>query len=270
MCESRYIRSINPELLALPRSTTIGGYRDGNGVLIADSKRMPIDHRRLAGDVGTLYIRAATGERIAFDPFEPQPLPHCQQRTVPAWRRGVRAVTVLVLGGLYIWVIWLLVVAALSLIGVRSYADDGCSSASPLVGHWVEVTATAYSPLDQFTRDDEGNPDRLTANQTSSIAHPYGIAVPRVRGSDGIWRPLWPYGTRVYVPAGHGYLDQSGPADRIFIADDTGGLITGNTARTGDVHIDLRYRSVSSAERFGSKRIWIYVLDDIDRRRGGH
>ena len=81
---------------------------------------------------------------------------------------------------------------------------------------------------------------------------PYGIAVPRLAGG----RPAWPYGTRVLIPAGQGYLDQSMANERIFTVDDTGGAIRGKTERSGVLHIDLRFRSESSAKAFGGDAGW--------------
>jgi 3D (Asp-Asp-Asp) domain-containing protein len=120
-------------------------------------------------------------------------------------------------------------------------------------GRWVTVVATAYSPLDGFTRDDQNNPRRLTATGVSTLGRPYGIAVdPRAI----------PFGTRLVIPAGNGYLDRLYPDDRLFIADDTGPLITNATRDTGVVHIDLRYIGVDDALRFGVRRFRVFIITD--------
>ncbi len=117
-------------------------------------------------------------------------------------------------------------------------------------GHWITVEATAYSPTDDYTKDDACNPTRLTSVGISTASIPYGIAVdPKVI----------PYGTRLIVPAGNGYLDQTRPTDRTFVADDTGSAICrgGSTIR-----IDLRYKTTQSAKNFGRKTIKIFVVED--------
>ena len=126
-----------------------------------------------------------------------------------------------------------------------------------LSGRWVTVRATAYSPHDTIDGDYHATKgDRwrwITADGRTDVRQtPYGIAVPRLAGG----RPAWPYGTRVLIPAGQGYLDQSRPEERIFTVDDCGGAIRGKTERSGVLHIDLRFRSESSARQFAGDRGW--------------
>jgi 3D (Asp-Asp-Asp) domain-containing protein len=143
--------------------------------------------------------------------------------------------------------------AALCLVLARCAAETYMGA----TGYWLEVQATAYSPLDAFTRDDIGNPSRRTANGTRTNRVPYGIA------ADPSYLP---YGTRIIVPHGFGYLDRARPMDsaqpeaRVFTVDDTGSIITERTRATGLVHLDLRFISVLSAQRFGSKRIAVFVI----------
>lgn len=119
-------------------------------------------------------------------------------------------------------------------------------------GRWVEVILTAYSPLDKFTRDDTNNPQRLTSTGKATALVPYGIAAdPR----------SLPYGTRILIPPGLGYLDRSRPQARTFIVDDTGSAIRENTRRSGVIHLDLRYIGVPDALRFGRKRAWVFVYE---------
>ncbi len=119
-------------------------------------------------------------------------------------------------------------------------------------GRWVEAVLTAYSPLDEFTRDDVNNPDRLTATGVKTATVPYGVAAdPR----------SLPFGSRVYIPVGLGYLDQSRPEDRSFTADDTGSRVKRNTRRTKVLHLDLRFKSVESAVAFGVKRAFVFIYE---------
>jgi hypothetical protein len=160
-------RAINPELLALPRSSAVGGYRDRSGTLIADRSRLAIEARRLPCG-GTLYIRSETGERMGFDPAgQPDPAAVSADQAPRLWGRVwprlVRAAALVLCAALWIW----LGIMLLAWFGVKSEASEQLPP-----GYWVEVVATAYSPLDEFTRDDVGNPDRLTANRRSSIVHP--------------------------------------------------------------------------------------------------
>ncbi len=129
----------------------------------------------------------------------------------------------------------------------QAYAVD-----QPQGGRWVEAVLTAYSPLDDHTRDDVNNPDRLTSTGKRTADVPYGVAAdPR----------SVPYGAQVYIPVGLGYLDESRPTARCFCCDDTGSVIKRRTRRTGVLHIDLRFKSVESAIVFGTKKAWIYIYD---------
>lgn len=134
-------------------------------------------------------------------------------------------------------------------------------------GHWLTVRATAYSPhdaLDGTYHQSKGERWRwITADGRTDVRRvPYGIAVPLLPGG----RPIWPYATRVFIPAGQGYLDRSGsPADRTFAVDDCGGAIRRRTNASGILHIDLRFRHESSARDFGGSQGWrelrVFVFD---------
>ena len=130
-------------------------------------------------------------------------------------------------------------------------------------GHWVDAIATAYSPedpIDGAYRATKGRWRYITADGSTDIRdEPYGVAVPKVNG-----RPLWAYGTEVVIPRGLGYVEHAHP-DRTFTVDDTGSTITRATSQTGDVHIDLRFRSEASARAWagptGHRRIRIWVCE---------
>jgi 3D (Asp-Asp-Asp) domain-containing protein len=118
-------------------------------------------------------------------------------------------------------------------------------------GRWVYVVMTAYSPLDDFTRDDVGNPRRLTSTGKPTGAHPYGVAADP---------QALPYGTRVIIPTAFGYLHESRP-NQPFPVDDTGAIPRRRTRASRIPHIDLRYRTVWSAQQFGVKEGWVFVVE---------
>lgn len=145
--------------------------------------------------------------------------------------------------------------------------EDLRTSGRPaLGGRWITVRATAYSPhdaVDGSYHATKGERWRwITADARTDVrTTPYGIAVPRLAGG----RPAWPYGTRVLIPSGQGYLDSTRADDRVFTVDDTGGAIHGKTDRSGVLHIDLRFRSESSARQFAGAKGWremrVFVLE---------
>lgn len=138
--------------------------------------------------------------------------------------------------------------------------------APPGPGRWLTVRATAYSPhdpIDGHYHARKGERWRwITADGRTDVRRqPYGIAVPRLAGG----RPAWPFGTRVFIPAGQGYLDRARPHDRIFVVDDCGAAIRERTEATGILHIDLRFQHHASARSFAPERGWreltVCVLD---------
>lgn len=124
-------------------------------------------------------------------------------------------------------------------------------------GRWVQAVCTAYSPhdaLDAEYRATKGADRWRTAYGVDVRESPYGVAAPSLaRSSLGLAS-----GTRIYVPTGEGYLDQSCPC-RVFTVDDTGGLITSRTAESGLLHLDLRFRTEYSARRFGMRVIFVFI-----------
>lgn len=117
---------------------------------------------------------------------------------------------------------------------------------------WIEINATAYSPFDEIDAGyHKEHPSFNTADGTDWRKEPYGIAA----DSNSL-----PYGTKIYIPRGNGYLDESGPENRIFTVDDTGATVRNNTRKTGQVFIDLRYKTPYSALRYGRKSFYVYVI----------
>jgi 3D (Asp-Asp-Asp) domain-containing protein len=123
-------------------------------------------------------------------------------------------------------------------------------AATLAAGEWVpmEVEATAYCPC-KICCGVRGV--GITSTGVKTWEEPYGVAV--------VPRQI-PYGTRLFVPGGFGYLDRSRTTEsgRTFQADDTGGALHSDSNRTGAVRIDLRFRTHWSARRFGRKTITIY------------
>lgn len=113
-------------------------------------------------------------------------------------------------------------------------------------GRWVTVIATAYCPCELCCGDEA---DGITANGNMVADYPYNIAASR----------NVPFGTKIYIPTGHGYLDRSRPRDRYWVTDDRGGRLDTDLAETGITRIDLRYRTHYSAKQFGRKTILVWI-----------
>jgi 3D (Asp-Asp-Asp) domain-containing protein len=120
-------------------------------------------------------------------------------------------------------------------------------------GEWreIEATLTAYCPCSICCGVRAAG---LTADGTSVDRQPYGIAADPKR---------LPYGTRLWIPPGLGYLDHQRPTDeqRQFTVDDTGGIIRRRTRATGRIHLDVRFRQHGNAVRFGIKTatVWVWI-----------
>ncbi len=122
-------------------------------------------------------------------------------------------------------------------------------SIGPVVFHpveeWMLVTAviTAYTDHDPDAPvGADGQPLRQTAwrQRDTAVAHPYGIAAdPK----------LIPYGSKVLVDE---YMGVSYP-DRAWEVDDTGGHMRQSNQHYFVVHLDLRYRTRTSALRQGKE-----------------
>lgn len=127
----------------------------------------------------------------------------------------------------------------------------------PWQGYWQQARLSAYSPHDALDREyHESKGERwrwITADGKTDVRHePYGLAAPSsVR-----------FGTRIFVPRGHGYLDDShsAPHKRVFTVSDRGGLIERGTKAEGRIWLDLRYRTEHSALAFGVKDAWVFII----------
>lgn len=140
--------------------------------------------------------------------------------------------------------------------------EDGCYMGYK--GRWVEVRATAYSPHDPIDSDYHATKGKWrwkTADGTTDVRRePYGIAVPRIDGE-----PWLPYGTRVVIPTGYGYVDRS-RACRVFTVDDTGGRISTRTRKEGVTYVDLRWKGTADAVKWsgalGYNVVKIFVIEE--------
>ena len=160
---------------------------------------------------------------------------------------------------------WLILLVALIL---RCHGQDVPDVYMGWVGKWVVVDATAYSPHDPHDGDHWSSQDHVTAAMRDWRINPYGIAVPMRADASGRRNvPAFvPYGTKIIIPRGYGYLDRLFPTDRIFEADDTGGRISTLTAqaRDGVPVIDLRFKESRDALRWagpdGRRRLLVFVV----------
>ena len=127
----------------------------------------------------------------------------------------------------------------------------------PWQGYWTKARLSAYSPhdrIDAVYRATKGDRWRwITADGRTDVrTTPYGIAAP-----SGI-----SFGTRIFVPGGHGYLDASraGAYERCFTVDDRGSAIERGHRAEGVLWLDLRFRTEYSALAFGIKEAWVFVI----------
>ncbi len=110
---------------------------------------------------------------------------------------------------------------------------------------WIRATVTGYSPHDAIDSGHASTQDTKTATMRDWRTHPYGLAAdPKIL----------PYGTYIQVP---GYLEKSEP-NTAWMVDDTGGSMR-KSWRRGIIHIDVRFKTESSARKFGKKNISVLV-----------
>jgi 3D (Asp-Asp-Asp) domain-containing protein len=151
----------------------------------------------------------------------------------------------------------------LSILALTSYASETYQG---FTGYWLKVNATAYSPhdgIDSNYRSTKG-PKWLwiTADGRTDVRWiPYGIAVPLKSGTR---KPHFPFGTKVIIPTGYGYVDNSVP-NRVFTIDDVGnGRQYYKHDSKGQLHIDLRFKTHKSAIEWagpkGNRDITVFVV----------
>ena len=127
----------------------------------------------------------------------------------------------------------------------------------PWIGYWQQARLSAYSPhdaLDRAYHETKGERWRwITADGRTDVrASPYGIAAPS--------HVL--FGTRIFIPRGHGYLDSSmsDPRQRCFLVSDRGSAIERGSGADSRLWLDLRYRTEHSAIAFGVKDAWVFII----------
>ena len=138
-----------------------------------------------------------------------------------------------------------------------AYAQDQIVSYGPWNGYWKQARLSAYSPHDALDREyHETKGERwrwITADGKTDVRNrPHGIAAPS----------SIPFGARVFIPTGHGYLDASRPEahQRCFDVDDRGSAIEHGALSEDRLWIDLRYRTEYSALAFGVKDAWVFII----------
>ncbi len=115
-------------------------------------------------------------------------------------------------------------------------------------GRWELCEVTAYAghcPICETTG--------VTANGTHVDSRPYGAAS----------SPNIGLGSRIFIPIGYGYLDESSPYARWYIADDRGGAVTTEWRSSGVTRIDLRYKTHASAKQFGRKLMMVFIVSPL-------
>lgn len=104
---------------------------------------------------------------------------------------------------------------------------------------WVWARVTACSP------HDPGDGDYYAAHGYEGAT--YGIAAsPR----------QFKKGTKIHVP---GYMDESYP-NKFWAVDSKGGPVIRESARKGVLHIDVKFRTLWSAQQWGTRTMRIEVL----------
>jgi hypothetical protein len=149
------------------------------------------------------------------------------------------------------------------------FADEGRAEGRAeyqgWLGRWERVVATAYTPsdpIDDAYHDTKGARWRwITADGTTDVRrHPYGVAVPLRHGE-----PWWPFGTRLIIPTGLGYLDRCREQEREFVIDDVGDGAAYFPTEHGHLHIDLRFMdyrdAIHWAGREGKRTIQVFVCE---------
>ncbi len=138
-----------------------------------------------------------------------------------------------------------------------AHASEEIVHYGPWQGYWIKARLSAYSPHDALDREyHESKGERwrwITADGTTDVRRtPHGIAA----------TSILPLGSRVLIPTGHGYLDESRsrPHERVFGVDDRGGLLEGAGPGELPLRLDLRYRTEYSALAFGIKDAWVFVI----------
>lgn len=145
----------------------------------------------------------------------------------------------------------------LSLLGLTHAQAQEVIQYGPWLGYWTKARLSAYSPHDALDREyHESKGERwrwITADGTTDVRRrPHGIAAPS----------SVPFGTRIFIPLGYSYLDQTHASlpERIYAVDDRGSAIERGSESDLRLCLDLRYRTEHSALAFGVKDAWVFII----------
>lgn len=122
-------------------------------------------------------------------------------------------------------------------------------------GEWKKAIVTAYSPHSKSCGkwSKIGKTSTGVCVRSSDPNDVYGIAAdPK----------MIPYGTKIYVPGYYEKLQNNKnliPTEMNEV-DDTGGAMR-KAARRGILHIDIRFRTESEAQRWGSREMMIFIYE---------
>lgn len=139
------------------------------------------------------------------------------------------------------------------------------------VGRWINVIATAYSPHDPIDgkyHATKGKWRWITADGRTNVKEiPYGIAVPLARqGKKKLNKPWYPFGTKILIPNGYGYLDKKRANERVFSVDDVGDGKEYAPTKFGKLHIDLRFMNHDSAIEWagpeGYRELRVFLIEE--------
>ncbi len=170
---------------------------------------------------------------------------------------------------------WINVLAAMAFVAAATTAEVFDCAEGRWSGRWVDIAATAYTPtnaIDSAYHESKGTRWRwiLADGKTHAKRTPYGVAVKLFEGKDGKWRPALPFGTRIYIPLGSGYLDRSRTDERVFTVDDGSASSLYASRIDGLLHIDLRWVDTSDAVKWsgaeGHQVVRVFVIEqDLPR-----
>ncbi len=165
---------------------------------------------------------------------------------------------------------WFNVLAAMAFVAVLASSEVLDCAEGRWQGRWVDVAATAYTPtdaLDSAYHATKGARWRwvLADGRTHAKRTPYGIAVKLTQGRDEKWRPALPFGTRIYVPQGYGYLDRSRAGERVFTVDDGSASSQFDGRIGGRMHIDMRWvdgeDAVAWSGALGHQAMRVFIIE---------
>jgi hypothetical protein len=154
---------------------------------------------------------------------------------------------------------FVLLLLTLGVINGQETSQD-LETYGPWRGRWVKARLSAYSPHDALDKEYHASKGErwrwICADGKTDVRNePYGLAAP-----DSLR-----FGTRIFIPTGHGYLDTGRPSpnERVFVVSDRGGFIQRWKSPDGSIALDVRFRTEYSALAFGVKDAWVFVITEV-------